>query len=352
MKKNHTESIEMHLLVIRTSAMGDVALAAPVIASLRVQYPEVKVTLLTRSVFRPFFNSIPFLSIQDAEFEGVHKGFSGLIRLYRDCVRKGDYDYVIDLHDVLRTKILRWLFRLSGKRTFVIDKGRAEKKRLIRGKDKSRLKHTVERYLDVFSRAGIEIDPLNRKAILPTPAASKKIAGIIDNIAVMNIGIAPYAKHPLKIWPEEYILRLADMISQKLQVRFWIFGGRDEYEKLSALQSAIPGSYSAAADLSLEEQLALMSRLDLMISMDSANMHMASLSGARVISVWGATDPLAGFGAWNQPEEFSMRIPVDELTCRPCTIYGKGKCRRGDFACMKWLRPEMIFNRLTELGIL
>ncbi|NLA48378.1 MAG: glycosyltransferase family 9 protein [Bacteroidales bacterium] len=352
MKKNHTGSIEMHILVIRTSAMGDVALSVPVIGSLRVQHPGINVTLLTRSVFRPFFNSIPFLNILDARFDGVHKGFSGLIRLYRDCARAGDYDYIIDLHDVLRTKILRCLFRLSGKRTFVIDKGRAEKRKLIRGKNKSQLKHTVERYLDVFSRAGIEIDPLIRKGILPAPAAGEKIAGIIDNSGVMNIGIAPYAKHPLKVWPEEYVLQLAEMISRKLHVKFWIFGGRDEYDRLSVLQSAIPGSYLAAADLSLDEQLALMSRLDLMISMDSANMHMASLSGARVISVWGATDPLAGFGAWNQPGEFSMRIPVNELTCRPCSIYGKGKCRRGDFACMTWLRPEMIFNRLIELGIL
>jgi ADP-heptose:LPS heptosyltransferase len=332
--------------------MGDVALTVPVIGSLRVQHPEIRVTLLTRPLFRPFFSSLPSLDIRDARFDGIHKGFTGLIRLYRDCTRDGDYDYIIDLHDVLRTKILRWLFRLSGKKSFVIDKGRREKRKLIRGKNKSALRHTVERYLDVFSRAGINIDPMKWKGILPAPGAIEKIGGIIDNSAVMNIGIAPYARHPLKVWPEEYVRQLAEMISGKQDVKFWLFGGRDEYGRLSVLQSAIPGSVLAAEDLTLDEQLALMSRLDLMISMDSANMHMASLAGTKVISVWGATDPLAGFGAWNQPVEFSMSIPVDELTCRPCTVYGKGKCRRGDFACMRWLLPGMIFTRLIQLELL
>jgi len=85
--------------------------------------------------------------------------------------------------------------------------------------------------------------------------------------------------------------------------------------------------------------------------MDSSNMHMASLVGIKVISIWGGTDPLAGFGPWMQPDSFAVRIPVDELTCRPCTIYGKGETRNG-FACMKRLTPEMVFKRMITLGVI
>ena len=94
-----------------------------------------------------------------------------------------------------------------------------------------------------------------------------------------------------------------------------------------------------------------MSRLDLMIAMDSSNMHMAALTGTKVISIWGGTDPLTGFGAWMQPDDYSIRIPVDELTCRPCTIYGKGECKRGDFACMNWLTPEIVFRKIEKIDI-
>ena len=100
--------------------------------------------------------------------------------------------------------------------------------------------------------------------------------------------------------------------------------------------------------LTLDEELALMSRLDLMIAMDSSNMHMAALVGTKVISIWGGTDPLSGFRHGCNLIDFSIRIPVEELTCRPCTIYGKGECKRGDFACMNWLTPEMVFNKIEK----
>jgi ADP-heptose:LPS heptosyltransferase len=142
------------------------------------------------------------------------------------------------------------------------------------------------------------------------------------------------------------------MISKHHKAKFWLFGGREDIERMEAFSNKVPGSVIVAGSHTLSEELALMSRLDFMITMDSANMHMASLVGIRVISIWGGTDPLAGFGAWHQPDEFSIRIPVEELTCRPCTIYGKSKCRRGDFACMKWLTPEKVYEKMINLKII
>lgn len=351
-RKSHTKNTDMHILVIRTSAMGDVALTVPVIGSLKVQYPEIKVTLLTRPAFKSIFNSIPGLYIFETGFSGRHKGFSGLLRLYRDLNKNDDIDCVIDLHDVLRSKILRWFYRLSGRKVFVINKGRSEKRDLIKGRSKTKLKHSVFRYLDVFSEAGLQIRLENWRNIVPACTACGKIAGLFDRSGVMNIGIAPYSKHPLKIWPEKYMIRLTEMISGKVKSTFWLFGGKEERQKLSELQVSIPGSFLVAGNFSLEEELALISRLDLMIAMDSANMHLAALTGVKVISIWGGTDPLAGFSPWNQPEENAIRIPFADLNCRPCTVYGKGTCRRGDLACMNWLTPEIVFNKLNELEIL
>ena len=114
----------------------------------------------------------------------------------------------------------------------------------------------------------------------------------------------------------------------------------------------VKDSFNTAGKMTLEEELALMSRLDFMIAMDSSNMHMAALVGTKVISIWGGTDPLTGFGAWEQPDDYAVRIAVEELTCRPCTVFGKGKCRRGDFACMMWLSPEKVYEKLVNLKIL
>jgi ADP-heptose:LPS heptosyltransferase len=341
----------MRLLVIRTSAMGDVALTTPVLIGMRKQYPDIEIVLLTRPAFKPFFTSIDRLSFFFPDLKKRHKGFPGLIRLYKDIIKQAKVDYVIDLHDVLRSKILRSLFSLSGVPVSVINKGRSEKKSLINSGIKVRLKHSVERYCDVFASAGFPVIPSKEVWIVPSPDALIKAASMTVPDGRLNIGVAPYAKHKLKMWPEESMISLLGLIAEKHKCRFWLFGGSEDAEKIIAFQTRVPGSVNLVGKLSLDEELALMSRLDIMLAMDSSNMHMAALVGTKVISIWGGTDPLSGFSAWMQPDNFSIRIPVGELTCRPCTIYGKGECKRGDFACMNWLTPATVFEKIEKMAL-
>lgn len=339
----------MRLLVIRTSAMGDVALVTPVIRAVTHQYPDVEVVFLTRSSFKPFFYAVSGLILFFIDLRIRHKGFFGLVRLFRDINSTGKFDAIIDLHDVLRSRFLRFLFRMKGVPSFVINKGRGEKRKVISGKVKTGLKHSVERYCDAFANAGFPVALTDGPWIIPAPEALSQIASLTGNQEVLKVGVAPYARHKLKMWPEKSMNKLLGMISEKYNVRFFFFGGMDEKVKLAAFQGSFPGSFNTAGTLNLDEELALMSRLDIMIAMDSSNMHMAALCGTKVISVWGGTDPITGFGAWKQPDEYFIRIPVDELTCRPCTIYGKGECRRGDLACMNWITPELVFRKIERI---
>ena len=148
------------------------------------------------------------------------------------------------------------------------------------------------------------------------------------------------------------MIRLMNLISEIQSTRFFLFGGKEESLQLEEFSKKGQASVNFGGTLTLEEELAVISRLDFMIAMDSANMHMTALVGTKVVSIWGGTDPLSGFGAWMQPDEFAIRIPIDELTCRPCTTYGKGDCRREDLACMNWLTPEIVFQKIMEAGLL
>ena len=341
----------MRLLVIRASAMGDVALVTPVLKEMRKNYPETEIVMLTRSSFKSFFSQDDHLTVYSPDFKGRHKSLAGIFKLYRDIKRQYRIDHVIDIHDVLRSKILRLLFRLGGTPVSVIDKGRKDKRDLISGKRKMQLKHSVVRYCETFNRAGLHLEPSDKQSI-----ASKieeiKLSEVFNIKHDLNIGIAPYALHKLKMWPEENMICLMKMISEKYNTGYFLFGGKEDALQLEAIKEKVPGAVNLAGNLSLGEELAIMSRLDFMIAMDSSNMHMASLAGTKVISIWGGTDPFNGFGAWMQPDEYSIRIPVTELTCRPCTIFGKGKCKRGDFACMNWLTPEMVFQKIKETGLI
>jgi ADP-heptose:LPS heptosyltransferase len=332
--------------------MGDVALVTPVLNEMKLKFPETEIILLTRSSFKPFFTQSDNHAIFSPDFKGRHKGLPGLIRLFIDIKNEGRIDHVIDLHDVIRSKILRFLFRLYGKPVSVIEKGRRDKRDLIKGKRKDQLKHTVIRYCDTFSKAGYLLEPSGKQNIISTTAGLSRAREILGFNTGLNIGIAPYAKHKLKMWPEENMIRLMNLISEKQNVRFFLFGGSEELQPLDEVKNKVQNSVNLAGTITLEEELAVMSKLDLMIAMDSSNMHMAALAGTKTISIWGGTDPLNGFGAWKQPENYSVKITIDELTCRPCTIYGKGECRRKDLACMHWLTPEIVFGKIKETGLL
>jgi ADP-heptose:LPS heptosyltransferase len=342
----------MRLLVIRTSAMGDVAFTTPVIAGMLKQYPEAEMLLLTRKPFGAFFTESDRLKLFLPDLKGRHKGLGGIFRLFRDLNETGKIDSVIDLHNVLRSRILGVLFSMKGVPVSVINKGRKEKRDLIIGRIRRQLSHSAERYRETFRKAGFPVKTSEGPWIIPSGQAAGKVSALFDTTGVINVGVAPFAKHDLKVWPEEYMIKLLSVIAEGRKVKFWMFGGKEDMAKLEVLAGKIPDSQIVAGSFSLDEELALMNRLDFMIAMDSSNMHMAALVGTKVISIWGGTDPLAGFSAYGQPDEYSVRIPVEELTCRPCTVFGKGKCKRGDFACMNWLTPEKVYDKIVSLKIL
>ena len=329
--------------------MGDVALTSPVLKGIQMQYPDTELIVVTRSLYAPFFSSIPGVKIISPDLKGRHKGLAGIFRLFNDITGKEKIDSVIDLHDVLRSKVLRLLFRFTGAPVFVIDKGRKEKREIIKGKSKIKLPHSVERYGDVFKKAGFPVTLPAGPWIIPASSIKEKTDTLIIKGKGLNIGVAPFAKHKLKMWPEDKMMLLLNLISEKYNAKFWLFGGAEEKERLAVFQENIPGSVSLAGNRSLSEELALMCNLDLMIAMDSSNMHMAALVGTKVVSIWGATDPIIGFGAWMQPDDYFIKIGFDELSCRPCTIFGKGECWRKDLACLMFLTPEIVFSRIDKI---
>ena len=231
----------MRLLVIRISAMGDVALTVPVLAGMRRQFPDIEIFMMTRKAYAPFFSSVPGLKFFHPDLSGRHKGIAGLIRLYKDIKNDVNPGRIIDLHDVLRSKILRSLFRFSGIPVHTIDKGRSEKRSLVTGRKKVYLKHSVERYCDVFKNAAYPVDPEKRTFLIPPVEDTEAVRPYIAE-DMLNIGVAPFAKHNLKMWPEDYMIRLLSLISEERRCRFLLFGGKEDSERMTAFREKFPGS--------------------------------------------------------------------------------------------------------------
>ncbi len=312
-----------HLLIIRSSAMGDVAMAVHPIIALTNAYPDLKVTVLTNSFFSPFFETIPNVTVISLDKKGKHKGFLGLKKLSNEIKSLG-IDAIADFHGVLRTNILKNLLRFSNIPFAQIDKGRTEKKALTRSKNKifKPLKSSHQRYIDVLTTLSFKVE-LQADDVLPKKKLSTDTQEFISQNTKKWIGIAPFAQHQGKMYPYKKIEAIIEQLDSTNEYDIFLFGGgKKEVSILKKTANAFSNVTNIAGQVSFSEELALISNLDLMLSMDSGNGHLAALFGISVITIWGVTHPYTGFMPFGQSLENSLIPDLEQFPLIPTSIYG------------------------------
>jgi ADP-heptose:LPS heptosyltransferase len=321
-------------------------MTVPVIKLLLQQYPGLQITYVSTGFVQPLFAGIDRLSFLPADLRGKHKGVMGLFRLYKTIRNEHTVNAIADLHDVVRTKIIRGFFTFSGLKKAVIDKGRTEKAALtrIKNKDFRPLKSTFERYAEVFSRLGFAVD-LDTEILTRPAAKSQQPEAHNKEIFRYRIGIAPFAKHMQKQYPLKKMREVVRLLNADNDKEIIFFGGKEDVEDLESLEHDFVNAKSYAGKYSLQEELQVMSSLHLMVSMDSANMHLASLVNTPVVSIWGGTHPYAGFYGWKQDPSNAVQV---DLYCRPCSVFGKLPCYRKDWACLHSINPVSVYDRIIQ----
>ena len=383
-----------HLLIIRFSAMGDVAMTVPVVKSLAQQYPDLRITVLSKPFARTLFDGLaPNVSFMGADIKGEYHGIKGLNALYRRLTAK-NFTAIADLHSILRSSYLRMRFNFDRYRVAHIDKHRAMRRALTATNNKQlvQLPTPFEGYADVLAQLGYPVN-INFTSIFPPEGGDLKLIAPFINgkskgeeekklserekaireetacegaeAKVLSeekeeevkaeslkprgekwIGIAPFAAHKGKIYPLEKMERVIELLLEREpNCRIFLFGGGAEERELLTQWESRHDRCTCALLGSLYNELVLMSHLDTMVSMDSANMHLASLTGTRVVSVWGATHPFAGFMGWNQSPADAVQTT---LPCRPCSIFGNKPCLHGDYPCLNSITPEEIVERVLK----
>lgn len=326
-----------HILVIRNSAMGDVAMLPHALRALRDAYPDVRVTVLTRPLFKPFFAGLD-VDFLEADYDGRHKGLRGLSRLAREARERG-IDAVADAHGVLRSRIVGLLLGLRGMPAAHIDKGRIEKWFRLGCSNPAAapLRHTVVRYCDVLRRLGFRFDD-------PQPAAKPLRPNPFGEKHGIWIGFAPFSAQAGKTYPEELAAELVAGLSVRCERVFIHSGGGDEAAFAERMERAHPNVTALWGRVRIAGELDLIAHLDCVVSMDSLAMHMASLVATPVVSVWGATHPALGFLGYGCSPEGVVQL---DLKCRPCSVYGQRPCKFGDYRCMR-IAPQQILDRVER----
>lgn len=337
-----------HILIIRLSAMGDVAMLVPCVLALTKKYPSLNITILTRERFKPIFEGIPRVSIFSAEVKTEHKGLIGLYRLYKQ-LSKLQIDVVADTHNVLRSSILRVFFKVTGTQISKIDKGRKQKKLLTQKKGKvfKPLKTTHQRYADVFEKLGFTIHVSNnllQKANLPLQYVS------ITNTSEKLIGIAPFAAFKSKMYPLSLMDEVIKNLSEYEGFKILLFGGgENEVQALSMMENKFGDIViNVAGKLSFREELRLISNLDIMLAMDSGNGHLAANYGVPIITLWGVTHPYAGFAPYGQSNDNSICANRVKYPFIPTSVYGN-KFPEGYEKAMETIAPNDVCRKMMNI---
>jgi len=343
----------MRILILRFSSMGDVTLTVPVVRAALEQNENLEIVFVSREFFKPLFYGLKNFTFYSLLPTGQHKGIIGLWKLSRELKSLGPFDSILDLHSVLRSHILSTFFSIPVSR---IDKGRKQKHLLTaqKSKIKKQLKTTITRYCDVFRAQNLKIQNVTlEKSIQTNDKArdkAKKFLAKHTKTQAKRIAIAPLSAHKLKELPAESMQSVIQELSQtkikNRHIEIFILGSEKERSTLDEYCNGLK-IHNVAGQFTFEEELAFIAELDTVVTMDSANLHIAAGLGVRTVSIWGPTHPFTGFGPPDTKNHIC--ISIEELECRPCSVFGEKKCYRDDFACMKQIKPKNIVNTITDL---
>ncbi|MCA0958622.1 glycosyltransferase family 9 protein [Muricauda ruestringensis] len=338
-----------HILVIRLSAMGDVAMTVPVLRTFTEKYPQMRITVLTKKSFAPIFNGMGNVEVVAAEVKKQHKGLIGLWRLFKE-LKPLKVDAVADLHNVLRSRVLKKYFTLERVPVVQLDKGRRDKKALTRPKNKvfEQLKTTHQRYADVFAGLGFPID-LTKAKPLERIQLSEKVLGLVQQDTKKWIGIAPFAAHDGKMYPLDSTEEVIKQLNNTNKYKILLFGGgAKEVDVLEKVAGTHENALCMAGKLDLSEELQLISNLDAMLSMDSGNAHLAANYGIPVVTLWGVTHPYAGFYPFGQSMDNALLADRKKYPLIPTSVYGN-KVPEGYENVMSTIKPQEVLDKLVEI---
>ena len=336
-----------NVLVMRLSVLGNVAMTIPVLYPVCKANPDTRFIMLTKKWPASMFHDRPAnLKVVDFDVNENHKGLFGLLKLAAQLYRLYDIDAVADLHNVSGTWVIDSYLRARGAKVARLDREKPKRRALVNHRTNEPVTPIHERYRWVFRELGFET-PDNFKKLyegreMPnSPIVPDKEPG------QRWIAISPFSSHRQKAYPLELMEQVVAQLIKK--ENYWIFlmgGGKQEKIALRSIARKYKNVVSMAeVKHSFIDEYALLGKCDLMLTMESANMHLASLVDLQAMTVWGPTSPACGYLGYNQLVEDDIQLEMD---CRPCSITGDKPCKFGDFPCLKNIKPDYIAQHVIE----
>ena len=336
-----------NVLVMRLSVLGNVAMAIPVLYPVCKANPDTRFIMLTKKWPASMFHDRPAnLKVVDFDVNENHSGLFCLMKLASQLHKLYDIDAVADLHNVSGTWVIDAWMRAHGAQVARMDREKPKRRALVNHKTDEPVTPIHERYRNVFRQLGFEA-PDNFKRLYEgrdwpeSPIVPKKEPG------QRWIAISPFSSHRQKAYPLEQMEQVIAELTKRDNYHIFLMGG-GKAEKIAL--RPIARKYRNVVSMaeikhSFIDEYALLAKCELMLTMESANMHLASLVDTQAMTVWGPTSPACGYLGYNQVVEDDIQL---DMPCRPCSITGDKPCKYGDYPCLKNIKPEDIAQHVIE----
>jgi len=333
--------IKPRILILRLSSIGDILLSTPFLRQTRLKYPDATIDMVVKKQFSEIVKYNPNI---DSVYEiDTSKKIIGLIKL-GFYLGRFEYDFVFDIHNNYRTRILTALLQYKTVRRIKKDK---LKRFILINYKKNFYDHVAtipERYLETGKIAGIKDDD-NGLELFWQNDTEISIYNLLSRNKLQStfIAIAPGAGFFTKRWPISYFSELISLIITNTNYSVVILGSEHEAEEFKYFQST-DRVYNFTGQLSLLETAALLSRSKLLVCNDSGIMHMAASVKVPILAIFGSTVQELGFFPYRSD---SIILENKNLSCRPCSHIGRNKCPKKHFNCMMEITPQQVFDQFA-----
>lgn len=327
----------MKILIVRFSSIGDIVLTSPVIRGLKEQLSlqrnePIELHYLTKKQFTSIVESNPRV---DKVFS-IEKSVDEVI----PELKLENYDYVIDLHNNIRTKSLKSKLKKPSK---TVRKLNWKKWLLVKLKMNRMPKlHIVDRYFETVSHLGVKNDSKECEFYI----SDKNEVNIQEQFGFENfITIAIGAQFATKRLPTN---KLIDILSS-VQVPIVIIGGKmdDEVAAEICASENISQAINACGKYNLQQSASIVKQSAHLLTHDTGMMHVAACFNVSMTTVWGNTVPDLGMYAYLPSGKTKATIhEVQDISCRPCSKIGFQKCPKGHFKCMQDQNVDEIVKSL------
>jgi lipopolysaccharide heptosyltransferase II len=335
------DGINMKILILRFSSMGDILLATPVPDVLKLKYPDAEIDWVVNAKFSEVLKNNSHVS-RIIKFSTASE-----LKEIRKDIKVKHYDLIFDLH-----KNLRSFYLTAGlKNVFRYDKRTLDRFLLVRFKKKyKKIIPATQMYFRALNKAGISTPEKWNLTYNINEETENRIARKYDLKDKKYIIFVPGASYRTKMWPVEYFKRTAaEFLNDSYFNGYRIFIiGRGELEELAGKKiSEELGDrcVDLTGILDLDESAAVLKNSELVVTNDNGPMHLAECFKKKIIAIFGCTTEQLGFFPYST--DYTV-IQNNDLKCRPCTHFGRKKCPEDHFKCMNEIEPVSVFDKIKE----